>query len=62
VFDYMDRRDQALADLFNWVAAGEIAFRTDVQHGFENIPTTFLRLFDGSNQGKQVLKVSNTDL
>ncbi len=62
VFDYMDRRDQALADLFNWVAAGEIAFRTDVQHGFENIPTTFLRLFDGSNQGKQVLKVSDTDL
>ena len=62
VFDYMDRRDQALAEIFGWLAGGELAFRTDVQHGFENIPTTFLRLFEGANQGKQVLKVSDTDL
>ena len=62
VFDYMHRRDEALADLFGWVTSGEIAFRTDEQHGFENIPATFLRLFEGSNQGKQVLKVSETQL
>ena len=57
VFDYMDRRDEALADLFGWVASGEIASRSDVQEGFENIPATFLRLFTGANQGKQLLKL-----
>lgn len=62
VFDFNHLRDQALGDLFGWVAAGEIAFRTDTQHGFDNIPSTFLRLFDGSNQGKQILKVSEPEL
>ncbi len=57
VFDYMDRRDEALADLFSWIAAGEIASRSDVQEGFENIPATFLRLFTGANQGKQLLRL-----
>lgn len=57
VFDYMDRRDEALADLFSWVASGEIASRSDVQEGFENIPATFLRLFTGANQGKQLLRL-----
>ena len=57
VFDYMDRRDEALSDLFGWVASGEIASRSDVQEGFENIPATFLRLFTGANQGKQLLKL-----
>jgi len=62
VFDYTERRDEALADIFSWLAAGELAFRTDIQHGFENVPATFLRLFEGANQGKQVLQVSGTDL
>lgn len=47
VFDYMDRRDQALAEIFGWLAGGELAFRTDVQHGFENIPTTFCAFLKG---------------
>ena len=29
----------------------------DVQDGFENIPATFLRLFTGANEGKQLLKL-----
>ena len=49
------------ADLSQWVADGEIAFRADVQEGFENIPTTFLRLFSGANQGKQLLKVRDPE-
>ena len=52
---------KASADLSQWVADGEIAFRADVQEGFENIPTTFLRLFSGANQGKQLLKVRDPE-
>jgi NADPH-dependent curcumin reductase CurA len=39
------------------VRAGEIAHREDIQHGIENAPRTFLRLFSGENLGKQLLQV-----
>lgn len=61
MFDHMDRVPAAVEDLGQWVAAGEIAFQTDVQEGFDNIPTTFLRLFSGANQGKQLLKVRDPE-
>lgn len=55
VIDYMQRAPEALADLVTWVSEGRIRYREDVQHGFENIPGTFLRLFRGANTGKQLL-------
>lgn len=61
MFDHMDRVPAASADLGQWVAEGEIAFQTDIQEGFDNIPTTFLRLFSGANQGKQLLKVRDPE-
>ncbi len=39
------------------VAAGQLTYREDVQHGFENAPTTLQRLFSGANKGKQLLKL-----
>ena len=39
-----------------WLRAGEIVYKEDVQHGFDNIPATLLRLFSGKNFGKQLLK------
>jgi len=59
VMDYLDRAEQAYSDLGEWVGTGEIAWREDIQEGFENIPTTLLRLFDGRNQGKQLLKLAD---
>ena len=61
MFDHLDRVPAASADLAQWVADGEIAFQTDIQEGFDNIPTTFLRLFSGANQGKQLLKVRDPE-
>jgi len=40
---------------------GKIAFRNDIQQGFENIPGTLMRLFDGSNQGKQLLRLADPE-
>ena len=40
------------------VAEGKLAYREDVQHGFENAPATLQRLFSGSNKGKQILAVA----
>ena len=36
---------------------GVLAYREDIQHGFENAPTTLQRLFSGANRGKQLLKI-----
>jgi len=59
VIDFLGEAEAAYADLGAWVAAGEIAWREDIQEGFEQIPATLLRLFDGRNQGKQLLKLAD---
>ncbi|MBS0323198.1 MAG: NADP-dependent oxidoreductase [Proteobacteria bacterium] len=57
--DYVHRIAEAQPRLAEWVTAGRIRCREDVQEGFENIPATFLRLFSGANQGKQLLKLAD---
>jgi NADPH-dependent curcumin reductase CurA len=57
VLDYAARFAEGVSQLAAWVRAGEIAHREDVQHGIENAPRTFLRLFSGENLGKQLLQV-----
>ena len=61
VLDYLDRAEEAMSDLADWVMAGKIAWREDVQEGFDNIPATLQRLFDGRNVGKQMLKLADPD-
>jgi hypothetical protein len=39
------------------VAEGKLAYREDVQQGFENAPETLKRLFSGANRGKQLLRL-----
>ena len=61
VLDYLARAEEAITALSEWVMAGELAWREDVQEGFENIPATLQRLFDGRNVGKQLLKLADPD-
>lgn len=61
VIDYLARAEEAYTALAEWVSAGEIAWRDDIQEGFENIPTTLQRLFDGRNTGKQLLKLAEPE-
>jgi len=62
VFDYLPRFREALQQLGDWIRRGELAYREDIQHGFENAPRTFLRLFEGKNIGKQLLKIADPPL
>ncbi len=57
VLDYLPKAAEAVADLARWVEAGHIAWKADIQRGFENAPRTLLRLYDGSNFGKQLLQI-----
>ena len=56
VFDYKDRYREAQAALGQWVQEGKIQARTDVVDGLENAPQALLRLFDGSNTGKLLIR------
>jgi NADPH-dependent curcumin reductase CurA len=59
VLDYLPRALEAVMQLWTWVREGKIVDRVDVQHGLENAPKTLRRLFEGKNQGKQLLKISD---
>lgn len=61
MIDFMDRIGEAFGYLAGWVMGGQIKHREDIQQGFENIPKTFLRLFTGANQGKQLLKLAEPE-
>jgi NADPH-dependent curcumin reductase len=59
VFDYASRYPQAIADIAGWIAAGKLKSREDIVDGLENFPETLLKLFNGENFGKLVLKVAD---
>ncbi len=54
---YESDYEEAIERLRGWLESGEIIHREDIQHGFENIPATLKRLFEGANIGKQLLKL-----
>jgi NADPH-dependent curcumin reductase CurA len=57
VIDYMDRFPEGIGQLVEWLMAGEIQFREEIVDGLDNVLPTFLKLFDGSNQGKLVVRL-----
>jgi NADPH-dependent curcumin reductase CurA len=59
VSDFTDRWPMGLKRLARWVREGKIKYREDVVQGLENAPKAFLRLFDGSNFGKLVVKIAD---
>jgi NADPH-dependent curcumin reductase len=58
VSDFLSRAGEAIAALAGWVQSGKIKHKVDVQHGLENAPATLRRLFEGRNEGKQLLRVA----
>jgi len=58
VADYYPRAMEAMSAMAPLLAAGKLKSREDIVPGLENFPVTFLKLFDGSNNGKLVLQVA----
>jgi hypothetical protein len=58
VSDFDDKRDQALAELQQWVSAGKLKVQEDVIDGFEKLPQALVGLLAGENRGKRMVKVS----
>jgi hypothetical protein len=57
VFDWWHRRDEALRRLAAWQREGKLQFKEDVIEGIERMPEAFLRLLQGKNFGKQIVKL-----
>jgi len=55
--DYKDLFPMATAQIRKWLETEEFKYFEDIQEGFENAPSTFMRLFSGANIGKQLLKL-----
>ena len=58
VTDYMPRAAEAIGALSGWIKEGKLKYRVDVQQGLENAPATLRRLFEGKNEGKQLLRIA----
>ncbi|WP_102225471.1 NADP-dependent oxidoreductase [Acidimangrovimonas sediminis] len=57
VFDHWNRRPAFLEEVAPLVKAGKITFRETVEDGLQNAPAAFLRLLEGGNFGKQLVRV-----
>jgi NADPH-dependent curcumin reductase CurA len=57
VFDWWPRRDEALKRLSTWQRGKKIRFKEDVLSGIERMPEAFMRLLEGKNFGKQLVKL-----
>lgn len=57
VFDFATKYAQAAREMSQWMADGRLQAREHIVEGLETFPETLLMLFDGSNQGKLIIKV-----
>lgn len=57
LMDYRQRAAEAVAALRQWHAEGKLTYRLDVVEGLEHVPAAVNKLFDGSNNGKLVVRI-----
>jgi len=57
VTDYLPRAQEAIPELIKWYLEGKLKYRVDVVEGLKEAPRAVNKLFDGSNQGKLIIKV-----
>jgi NADPH-dependent curcumin reductase CurA len=58
VSNHFDMMPAFVSELAGWVAEGKITSAETVEHGIENAPTAFLKLFTGGNLGKMLVKLA----
>lgn len=57
VSDFINRFEEGMIQLENWLNAGKLTNLETIVEGFENIPQAFLSLFEGINEGKMIVKL-----
>lgn len=59
VSDYFPRAMEGYTQINEWIKDGKIKFKVDVREGLENTPEIFNHLFDGSHDGKLIVKFTD---
>jgi NADPH-dependent curcumin reductase CurA len=59
IYDLERHFPAAEAQMAEWIAAGRMSWQEDVLDGLEQMPRALMRLYDGSNVGKQVVRVAD---
>ena len=58
VLDYAARFPEATAEMRAWIAEGRLKQQATVIDGFEELPRALIRLFEGVNTGKLMVRTS----
>jgi leukotriene B4 12-hydroxydehydrogenase/15-oxo-prostaglandin 13-reductase len=53
---WADRFSEAATQMAHWLRAGQLKYREEVMHGFENIPAAFIAMLQGKNIGKMIVR------
>ena len=56
IFDYAKQYPEAIATMAGWLADGKLKSQEQIEDGIENFPSVLLKLFDGGNFGKLILR------
>jgi NADPH-dependent curcumin reductase CurA len=59
VFDFMDRVDEAMAELVPWVVDGKLRYREDIRDGLDRAPEALADMFTGGNTGKLLVRIAD---
>ena len=57
LFDYQDKYEEALADIYDWYKKGRLNYREDIAEGLENAPQALCNLYSGVNTGRQLIRI-----
>ena len=58
VWDFASQEKEALQQLANWIKQGKLRYLEDIVDGLEDAPEAFIKMFDGKNFGKLVVRVN----
>ncbi len=56
VGNYQSRFPEGIQQLTKWVKENKLTFKETIVHGFDQLPTAFIGLFDGKNIGKMIVE------
>jgi NADPH-dependent curcumin reductase CurA len=57
VSDHLSDRAAFIKQMKEWLKGDDITFQQTVEHGIEQAPAAFLKLFSGENIGKMLVKL-----
>lgn len=56
--DHTDRLPDFARNMSGWISSGQVKYKEDIVEGLENAPGAFIKLLEGGNFGKLIVKVA----